>query len=137
MGNPTLQLAKLVYIFLKFRLGVPDLMLTSHFKCLWKMSVRVREEQPALLCCVVLCCILFCSLLFSLGLCLLLACCVSMQKLDRFEVEVPLRFVRLSYRCPMKPTQNCSATAPQTPEKIPAKREMDCAQIDMHCSVRG
>lgn len=67
MGNPTLQLAKLVYIFLKFWLGVPDLMLTSHFKCLWRMSVRVREEQAALLCRVVFCSVLR-WVVFGIGL---------------------------------------------------------------------
>lgn len=49
----------------------------------------------------------------------------------------PLESVRLSCRCRTKHTQNGSVTAPRSPGRIPAKRETDCAQINIPCSVRG
>lgn len=58
-------------------------------------------------------------------------------RLAGLQVCCPLEFARLSCRCQMKHALKCSVTVPQTPRKIPATSEMDCAQINTHCSVRG
>jgi len=129
MGNCTLELA---HMFLKFWLGVPDFMLTLHFRCLWKRVARVREDGAALWC-------------------VRLSCptgplsqprggwgeCGGGPGGAKGGSPGPLQSMRLSCSCRTKHAQNGSVMAPRTPGKIPAQRGTDCAQINIPCSVRG